>query len=250
MKKHPDVIDKGVKAWKFIETETTADNEEESNAAIMDNDQDEHAIVFCQGTGSIMTNLPVPMQEFSYYEVKILQLNDQDRLAIGFATKPYPRWRLPGWHRHSVAYHSNSGAVFASDPNFGKAYGPVYKQGDVIGVGYLYQSGTVFYTRNGQNLGKASIGFKYPSIFPIIGSAGPCHVSTNFGFEDFLFSPANQREAAYAPKQGSLLPPPAYGVLDDTVLFEDNQQQQTHNGENLTYADRTSTIQAPPPSYS
>lgn len=94
MARHHQVIDKGVLAWKFVEEETTVDLEEESNAAIMD--EEPSNIVFCQGQGSIMTNLPVPLQEFSYWEVKILQLNDQDRLAIGFATKPYPRWRLPG----------------------------------------------------------------------------------------------------------------------------------------------------------
>ncbi|KAI8088439.1 concanavalin A-like lectin/glucanase domain-containing protein [Thamnidium elegans] len=243
--KHPDVVNRGVLAWKFIEIETTVDAEEESNAAIMD--EDPSNIVFCQGQGCIMTNLPVPIQEFSYWEVKVLQLDDKDRLAIGFATKSYPRWRLPGWHRHSVAYHSNTGSIFASDPNFGRAYGPAYKQGDVIGVGYLYQSGTVFFTRNGENLGKASIGFKYP-IYPIIGSHGPCHVSTNFGLQDFLFSAANQREAAYGPKQGSLLPPPAYGGhTDDTMLF-DNDQPLNSTGEQLTYVDRT--VQPPPPSYS
>lgn len=152
--------------------------------------------------------------------------------------------KLLGWHRHSVAYHSNTGSIFASDPNFGRAYGPEYKQGDVIGVGYLYQSGTVFFTRNGANLGKASIGFKYP-IYPIIGSQGPSHVSANFGLQDFLFSAANQREAAYGPKQGSLLAPPAYGGhTDDTILFEDEQQQL----DQLTYVDHT--VQPPPPSYS
>lgn len=146
-----------------------------------------------------------------------------------------------------MAYHSNTGSIFASDPNLGRAYGPAYKQGDVIGVGYLYQSGTVFFTRNGENLGKASIGFKYP-IYPIIGSHGPCHVSTNFGLQDFLFSAANQREAAYGPKQGSLLPPPAYGGhTDDTMLF-DNDQPLSSTGEQLTYVDRT--VQPPPPSYS
>jgi hypothetical protein len=91
--KNSEVIAKGVLAWRFIETPTTSDAEEESNAAVMD---DSSSIVFCQGQGSIMTNLPVPVQEFSYWEVKVLQLNDQDRVAIGLATHPYPRWRLPG----------------------------------------------------------------------------------------------------------------------------------------------------------
>ncbi|KAK4510726.1 uncharacterized protein ATC70_005159 [Mucor velutinosus] len=238
--KQPEVIDKGVLAWRFIETPTTADSEEESNAAIMD---DPSSIVFCQGQGSIMANLPVPMQEFSYWEVKVLQLSDQDTLAIGFATKPYPRWRIPGWHRHSIAYHSNSGTVFASDPSFGRSYGPAVKEGDVVGVGYLYQSGTVFFTRNGQNLGKASIGFKYP-VHPVIGSIGPCNVSVNFGHEDFLFGAANQREAAFAPRRTSA-PPPAYGGHTDDVLFDDEHPTAQH----LNYIDRP-TLTPPPPSYS
>ncbi|KAI8360015.1 concanavalin A-like lectin/glucanase domain-containing protein [Blakeslea trispora] len=246
--KYPDVIDKGVYAWKFIEATTTSDSEEESNAAVVDDDP--HSIVFCQGQGSISTNFPVPIQEFSYWEVKVLQLNDQDRLAIGLATSPYPRWRIPGWHRHSIAYHSNTGCLFASDPVYARAYGPQIKEGDVIGVGYLCHSGTIFFTRNGQNLGKASIGFKYP-VFPIIGSVGPCHVSVNFGHEDFLFSAANHREAAFAPREGSLLPPPAYGGHTDDLLFSDIQQNaqiNSDNGESLTYIDRS--LQPPPPSYS
>lgn len=57
---------------------------------------------------------------------------------------------LLGWHRHSVAYHSHTGAVHASDPLVGRPYGPPYKEGDVIGVGYLSNTSTVFFTRNGK----------------------------------------------------------------------------------------------------
>ncbi|KAL9537600.1 hypothetical protein MBANPS3_011632 [Mucor bainieri] len=247
--KQPQVMDKGVLAWRFVETPTTVDSEEESNAAIMD---DPACIVFCQGQGSILTNLPVPMQEFSYWEVKVLQLNEQDTLAIGFATQPYPRWRIPGWHRHSIAYHSNSGTVFASDPSLGRPYGPAIKQGDVVGVGYLCQSGTVFFTRNGHNLGKASIGFKYP-VHPAIGSIGPCHVSVNFGHQDFLFSAANQREAAFAPRRSSA-PPPAYGGHTDDVLFDNEEHHATSTtttsaAQHLNYMDRP-PLNPPPPSYS
>jgi hypothetical protein len=139
-----------VLAWRFEETETL-DSEEESNAVIINEDD---TITFYQGQGSICANLPVPVQEFAYWEVKILQQQqdetNESRVAIGLSTKPYPRWRLPGWHRHSVAYHSNNGAVYASNSVSGRSYGPSFKQGDVIGVGYLYQSGTVFFTRNGE----------------------------------------------------------------------------------------------------
>ncbi|KAI8880835.1 SPRY-domain-containing protein [Backusella circina FSU 941] len=250
---HLQVLQKGVLAWRFEETETL-DSEEESNAIIISDDDD--TITFYQGQGSICTNLPVPVQEFAYWEVKILQEqqgeSNESRIAIGLSTKPYPRWRLPGWHRHSVAYHSRNGAVYASNSVSGRSYGPPFKQGDVIGVGYLYQSGTVFFTRNGENLGKASIGFKYP-LYPIIGSIGPCSVSVNFGLQDFLFSAANSREAAFAPKQGSLPPPPAYGGhIDDTVLFDtlQHQQQSRNNNNNSNDLIYMPSLQQPPPSYS
>lgn len=201
-------------AWKFMEEDTTQDSEYESNAAIMD---DSYTVVFCQGQGSIMTNLPVPLQELSYWEVKILQLHKEDKVAIGLATKPYPRWRLPGWHKHSIAYHSDSGSVYVSNSTNERPYGPPIKAGDVVGIGYLYQSGTVFFTKNGQvknfmkskqyrlltglfltkkkkNLGKALIGFKYP-IYPIIGASGPCQMAANFGLQEFLFSPGKKKKS-------------------------------------------------------
>lgn len=142
----PLVRERGVAAWMFLENEHMDEEEDESNAAVMD----KTTIVFCHGQGCVLTNLPLPTKEFVYWEVKVLQLHEQDRLAIGLATKPYPGWRLPGWHRHSVAYHSHTGAVHASDPLVGRPYGPPFKEGDVIGVGYLSSSGTVFFTRNGK----------------------------------------------------------------------------------------------------
>lgn len=159
----PLVQERGVAAWTFVENERMADTDDDSNAAVMDRT----TVVFCQGQGCVLTNLPLPRQEFVYWEVKVLQLDDQDRLAIGLATKPYPGWRLPGmlkeildnvkdtdhclgWHRHSVAYHSHTGAVHASDPFVGRPYGPPFKEGDVVGVGYLLNTSTVFFTRNGK----------------------------------------------------------------------------------------------------
>ncbi|KAI8379199.1 concanavalin A-like lectin/glucanase domain-containing protein, partial [Radiomyces spectabilis] len=208
------VAERGVAAWTFVEDEFTEDAEEECNVAVIDRT----TIVFADGQGCILTNLPIPLQDFVYWEVKILQLTDQDHLAIGLATKPYPTWCLPGCYRHSVAYHSHTGAVHASNPKTGRPYGPCIQQGDVVGVGFLSQFACVFFTHNGQNLGKALIGFKFP-VYPAIGARGTCQVSVNFGQQDFLYAAANLREAAFAPRQDALPPPPAYGGhIRDTIL--------------------------------
>ncbi|KAI7862303.1 concanavalin A-like lectin/glucanase domain-containing protein [Spinellus fusiger] len=240
---HPLVIERGVDAWTFVESERLEAAEEESNVAVMD----KTTLVFCHGQGCTLTNLPLPKREFVYWEVKILQLQEQEVLSIGLATKPYPAWVLPGHYSHSVAYQSHTGAVYTSDPCTGKPYGPPFKQGDVVGVGFLCRTSTLFFTRNGKNLGKACIGFAFP-CYPAIGAKGPCQVSVNFGQQDFLFSAANQREAALAPKQGTLLPPPPYsGHTRDTMLF--HATDDTNDVPHLLYT-QTDLPAPPPPCYS
>ncbi|KAF7729744.1 Rsp5p-dependent ubiquitination, sorting of cargo proteins at the multivesicular body [Apophysomyces ossiformis] len=188
------IAERGVAAWTFMENEYTGDEEEDSNVAVIDRT----TLMFATGKGCALTNLPIPVaQECVYWEVKVLEMQDEVRLAIGLATKPYPTWRLPGWHRHSVAYHSHNGAVYVSDPFVGSAYGPPFKQGDVVG-----------------DFGRASAGFRFP-MYPAVGATGPCQLYVNFGQQ------ANTRHGAFGPKTGTLAPPPAYdGHEQDTPLFE------------------------------
>jgi hypothetical protein len=41
-----------------------------------------------------------------YFELKILSKEQRGVVAVGLACKPYPAYRLPGWNRNSVAFHS------------------------------------------------------------------------------------------------------------------------------------------------
>jgi hypothetical protein len=48
-----------------------------------------------------------------YFEVKIEKLAKDAVVAVGFGCLPYPTdFRLPGWHRHSAAVHSDDGFKF------------------------------------------------------------------------------------------------------------------------------------------
>jgi hypothetical protein len=56
-------------------------------------------IEFFDSVCSVQTNLPVPKQnEVYYWETKIYDMPENTEIGIGFSTKPYPLFRLPGMY--------------------------------------------------------------------------------------------------------------------------------------------------------
>lgn len=60
--------------------------------------------------------------------------------------------RPPGWEGGSWGYHGDDGNCFHNS-NCGKNYGPKYTTGDVVGCGINFNTGCIFFTKNGHNLG-------------------------------------------------------------------------------------------------
>ncbi|CAK7215398.1 hypothetical protein SBRCBS47491_002475 [Sporothrix bragantina] len=57
----------------------------------------------------------------AYYEVHIARDNRKEvSLAMGFVAMPYPHFRLPGWHRGSLAVHGDDGHRYVNDTWGGK----------------------------------------------------------------------------------------------------------------------------------
>ncbi|PSR81392.1 hypothetical protein BD289DRAFT_372725 [Coniella lustricola] len=77
-----------------------------------------------------------------YYEVVIR--SDLDRaeagLGLGFVALPYPPFRMPGWHRGSLAVHSDDGHRYVNDlwggDDFVKPFGAA--KGAVVGLGMRF----------------------------------------------------------------------------------------------------------------
>ncbi|ORZ19768.1 concanavalin A-like lectin/glucanase domain-containing protein [Absidia repens] len=229
--------------WKF---EAAADQP----AIIVENDT---FLVFPDDSPacSLMSNLPLPLTKpFIYFEATMIELTQM--VALGLSTKPYPSWRLPGWHHHSVAYHSSTGCVYTSNPKHPKAYGPGFEKNDVIGVGYLSQSNTVFFTKNGRNLGRAITGFKFP-IYPSIGAIGKTKIMVNFGQQAFRYDSANVWQGGLVNNEDLPLPPPTYGThLRDTLLFD--QPSPAHVSLSVSPHDDNDdhtapSVPSPPPTY-
>ncbi|THV04888.1 SPRY-domain-containing protein [Dendrothele bispora CBS 962.96] len=168
----------------------------------------------------VQSNLPLPkLNEVYYWEVKMFDLPESTNVAIGLATKPYPTFRLPGWNRYSVAYHSD-GDKSHNYPFTATSFGLSLKEGDVLGVGYRPRSGTVFFTRNGRRMEDAFTGLNRWNLFPTIGADGPCSVHVNLGQAGFVFVEANVKKWGLAPSVGTLAPPPAYGSERGSILLD------------------------------
>ncbi|EMG46136.1 ssh4 Protein ssh4 [Candida maltosa Xu316] len=185
---------------------------------------------------SCQTNLPIPIstttnQSVYYFECKIYALPNPDDtvISLGVSTKPYPWFRLPGRHIHSVSYDSN-GYRRHNDPlqSGNPPPFPIVKEGDVVGIGYRTQSGTIFFTRNGKKVSESKIGghiknFKIPAqgqIFPTVGANNICSVHVNLGQMGFVFIEANVKKWGYAPLEGNGPAPPIYKKFNSDILLE------------------------------
>ncbi|KAF8446904.1 hypothetical protein BGX38DRAFT_1191839 [Terfezia claveryi] len=61
-----------------------------------------------------------------------LPLDGDSVVAMGFACVPYPQNRLPGWHRGSLAIHSDDGRRYCNDGYGGVEFTRPFSQGDQL----------------------------------------------------------------------------------------------------------------------
>ena len=189
------IQEKGVSAWEFEPELEIANCFVEARTEIE----------FFDSECSVQSNLPIPKQnEVYYWEAKLYDKPESTLLSIGLTTKPYPLFRLPGFHKYSIAYTS-TGQRRYNQPFNGTNYAPPFVQGDVVGVGYRPRTGTVFFTRNGKRLEDVAHGLKSQNFFPTVGANGPANVHINFGQMGFVFIEANVKKWGLAPQTGSLL---------------------------------------------
>ncbi|OWB63785.1 hypothetical protein B5S29_g4794 [[Candida] boidinii] len=158
--------------------------------------------------------------------------NIESILSIGFATKPYPFFRLPGRNRFSISYDSNGdrryNQPFKLDSKTGLKIFPKILKGDVIGIGYRTRTGTIFFTRNGKKLSETKIGghiknFKNLNIYPIIGSNNKCKIQVNMGSMGYVFIEGNVKKWGFGPIEGTGKPPPAYKKFNSDVLLDSSE---------------------------
>jgi hypothetical protein len=142
-------------------------------------------------------------RETVYYEITIVSLGNPNdsTVALGFACLPYPPFRLPGWHRGSIAIHSDDGRLYVNDSLNGKDFSSPLTRGETIGLGIDFGRQTVFLTRNGKLDGEFILLNSEPGIdetrnfqdgkvqgvdgtldvFAAVGVCGTAGIIVNFG---------------------------------------------------------------------
>ncbi|SCV04253.1 LANO_0G09076g1_1 [Lachancea nothofagi CBS 11611] len=205
---------------------------------------------------SVMTNLPIPRLNRVYYcEFKIFELNtagsnnnhlsQNETISFGLSTCPYPYFRLPGRHHHSIGYDSTGARRLNDSFELSSQLASIFprcEKGDVIGIGYRTNSGTVFFTRNGKKLSERSIGghikgWKFKYVYPIVGSNIPCKIHVNFGTYGFVFIEANVKKWGYAKSHGLKLPPPSYDNYGQDMLLESGYEDDDTDVESISTTD-------------
>lgn len=99
-----------------------------------------------------------------YYELRLRDESANASVGMGFSALPYPSFRMPGWHRGSLAVHGDDGHKYINDRWGGKQFTAAFKNGDTYGIGMTFkptpggQIGTkplvdIFFTKNGQLAG-------------------------------------------------------------------------------------------------
>ncbi|KAK0657705.1 hypothetical protein B0T16DRAFT_402364 [Cercophora newfieldiana] len=83
--------------------------------------------------------------------------NQDITLALGFTALPYPNFRMPGWHRGSLAVHGDDGHKFINDRWGGKSFTEPFRRGETYGIGMTFRAvdggrieTEVFFTRQGR----------------------------------------------------------------------------------------------------
>ncbi|EGO52143.1 hypothetical protein NEUTE1DRAFT_71437 [Neurospora tetrasperma FGSC 2508] len=82
--------------------------------------------------------------------------DDEITLALGFTALPYPAFRMPGWHRGSLAVHGDDGHKYVNDRWGGKDFTRPFRRGETYGIGMTFTNTggrldvNVFFTREGR----------------------------------------------------------------------------------------------------
>jgi len=80
-----------------------------------------------------------PKPRTIYFELTPLSYTSSEAsVSIAYLSKPYPPSRQPGWHRASLAIHSDDGNKYINDPTGGLAFAAPIQPHTTVGLGMTF----------------------------------------------------------------------------------------------------------------
>jgi Ran-binding protein 9/10 len=116
---------------------------------------------YWESAGCVRANFPVPRAlGLFYFEVTIIKYGPNSEeiyrsVGVGLGQKNVPLQNMPGWRNGSYGYHGDDGKFFWH--GLSHLYGETFTTNNVIGCGVNFVKMELFYTKNGQYIGKSRV---------------------------------------------------------------------------------------------
>lgn len=121
--------------------------------------------------GCFVAGTPVSRRN-RYFEVTIRDTGVRGTIAVGLVPHHYKLNHQPGWLPQSVAFHADDGNLY-NGKTVGQQFGPKCCTGDIIGCGISLNPDdghlTVFFTRNGREVGSVEMADPPDVLYPAVG---------------------------------------------------------------------------------
>lgn len=150
------IKDRGIQSYFFLPSiNDNTDRQGHFLPSFIIQDKLDVAFTKFNTSSSTVMNYPLPYnkKDAVYFEVKVYRHNPLSNsiFSIGLSTVPYPYFRIPGMSNFSIAYES-TGKLRINNPFSASTLLPKLQEGDIVGFGYKYRTGTIFITHNGKKL--------------------------------------------------------------------------------------------------
>eukprot|EP00297_Palpitomonas_bilix_P013824 CAMPEP_0113893632 /NCGR_PEP_ID=MMETSP0780_2-20120614/16213_1 /TAXON_ID=652834 /ORGANISM="Palpitomonas bilix" /LENGTH=217 /DNA_ID=CAMNT_0000883969 /DNA_START=200 /DNA_END=853 /DNA_ORIENTATION=+ /assembly_acc=CAM_ASM_000599 len=150
---------------------------------------------YLEGFAAVRAFIPCPVDtDLYYFEMKIARLgasNEFCTCSIGVTSGPIFSLHNPvGWDEGTFGYHGDDGCAYEQIGRKGRGvqFGPITKEGDVVGCGLNFIEKTIFFTHNGRMLGHAFHMIPEAPIFPTFSVKNEGEtIAVNLGCFPFLF---------------------------------------------------------------
>lgn len=136
----------------------------------------------------MQANAPMPVELDYYFEVTIEKADPGAQVAVGLCLESHTTWESG-----SYSYNSNKNkAWFARGARRQENYGQTFGAKSVIGCGWRHAERTVFFTKDGEDLGAAfsSVAMSEDArLVPAVSASKGVRVKLNFGQAPFRHAP-------------------------------------------------------------